>query len=66
MAAFFNFIAFTVFPMKVATTIGKGVVDTDVINLTTIGAALIAAIVWNLITWWWELPSSSSHTIVGV
>jgi len=65
LAAFFNFIAFTVFPLKVATTIGKGVVNPDVINLTVIAAALIAAITWNLLTWWWGLPSSSSHTLVG-
>ncbi len=65
MAAFFNFIAFTVFTHKVAQTMGKGVVDTDVINLNVIGAALVAAITWNLITWWWGLPSSSSHTLVG-
>jgi len=65
MAAFFNFIAFTVFPLKVATTIGKGVVDPDVLSLTVIGAALVAAIIWNLITWWLGLPSSSSHTLVG-
>ena len=65
MAAFFNFIAFTVFPLKVAHTMGKGVVDFEVINLNVIGAALIAAIIWNLITWWWGLPSSSSHTLVG-
>lgn len=65
MAAFFNFIAFTVFPLKVAHTIGKGVVEPDVINLNVLGAALVAAITWNLITWWWALPSSSSHTLVG-
>lgn len=65
MAAFFNFIAFTVFPLKVATTIGKGVVNPDVINLTVIAAALVAAIIWNIVTWWWGLPSSSSHTLVG-
>jgi PiT family inorganic phosphate transporter len=65
MAAFFNFIAFTVFPLRVATTIGKGVVEPDVLNLTVIGAALIAAITWNLLTWWMGLPSSSSHTLVG-
>lgn len=65
MAAFFNFIAFTVFPLKVAHTIGKGVVDPDVINLTVISSALVAAIAWNLLTWWWGLPSSSSHTLVG-
>ena len=64
-AAIFNFIAFTIFPLKVATTIGKGVINPDVINLTVITAALIAAITWNLLTWWWGLPSSSSHTLVG-
>jgi PiT family inorganic phosphate transporter len=65
MAAFFNFIAFLIFPLKVATTIGKGVVDPDAINLTVIAAAVFAAIVWNLITWWYGIPSSSSHTLVG-
>lgn len=44
---------------------GKGIVDPDVLNLTVIAAALIAAITWNLLTWWWGLPSSSSHTLVG-
>ena len=65
LAAVFNFIAFTVFPLKVATTIGKGVINPDVINLTVITSALIAAISWNLLTWWLGLPSSSSHTLVG-
>jgi inorganic phosphate transporter, PiT family len=65
MASFFNFIAFVIFPLKVATTIGKGVIEPDIINLNVIGAALIAAIIWNLLTWWWSLPSSSSHTLVG-
>jgi len=46
MAAFFNFIAFTVFPLKVAHTIGKGVVNPDVLNLTVIASALVAAIIW--------------------
>jgi PiT family inorganic phosphate transporter len=64
-AAVFNFIAFMVFPLKVATTMGKGVIDPEVINLTVIGAALLAAITWNLVTWWLGLPSSSSHTLVG-
>jgi PiT family inorganic phosphate transporter len=64
-AAFFNFIAFLVFSLKVATTIGKGVVNPEVINLTVIASALLAAIIWNLLTWWWGLPSSSSHTLVG-
>jgi len=65
MAAFFNFIAFVIFPLRVATTLFKGVVDPGVVNMNVIGAALIAAITWNLITWWWGLPSSSSHTLVG-
>ena len=65
MAAFFNFIAFIVFTPKVALTIGKGVVNPDVINLTVIASALVAAITWNLFTWWLGLPSSSSHTLVG-
>jgi len=65
MAAFFNFMAFLIFPLKVATTIGKGVVNPDVIDLTVIAAALVAAILWNLLTWWFGLPSSSSHTLVG-
>jgi len=65
LAAFFNFVAFLVFSLKVATTIGKGVVNPDVINLNVIASALIAAIIWNLLTWWWGFPSSSSHTLVG-
>jgi len=65
MAASCNFIAFLIFPLKVATTMGKGVIDPDIINLTVIASALVAAILWNLFTWWWGLPSSSSHTLVG-
>ncbi|HPT22213.1 MAG TPA: inorganic phosphate transporter [Bacteroidales bacterium] len=65
MAAFCNFIAFTIFPLKVAHTIGKGVVNPDVLTMTVIASALVAAIIWNLATWWWGLPSSSSHTLVG-
>ncbi|HKK43699.1 MAG TPA: inorganic phosphate transporter [Bacteroidales bacterium] len=65
MAAFFNFIAFLVFPLKVADTMSYGVVDANVINITVIASAIIAAIIWNLATWWLGLPSSSSHTLVG-
>ncbi|HEX2976974.1 MAG TPA: anion permease [Bacteroidales bacterium] len=65
LAAFFNFIAFTIFPMKVAATIGKDVVNPHVLDMTVIASALVAAIIWNLITWWLGLPSSSSHTLVG-
>lgn len=65
LAAVFNFVAFLVFPMKVATTMAKGVINPDVINLTVIAAAVVSAIIWNLVTWWLGLPSSSSHTLVG-
>ena len=65
LAATFNFLAFLIFPLKVATTIGKGVVNPDIISLNLIAAAVTAAITWNLITWWMGLPSSSSHTLVG-
>lgn len=64
-AAIFNFIAFLVFPLKVATTIGKGVIDPGIVSLPLIFSAISAAIIWNLLTWWWGLPSSSSHTLVG-
>ena len=65
LAATFNFVAFLVFPLKVATTMGKGVIHPDIITLNLIAAAILAAIIWNLITWWMGLPSSSSHTLVG-
>jgi PiT family inorganic phosphate transporter len=65
LAATFNFVAFLVFPLKVAKTIGSGVINTEIVTLELIAAAVIAAIIWNLITWWLGLPSSSSHTLVG-
>ncbi|MCJ7447581.1 MAG: inorganic phosphate transporter [Bacteroidales bacterium] len=65
LAATFNFLAFLIFPLRVATTIGKGVIDPDIVNLTLISSAVMAAIIWNLITWRLGLPSSSSHTLVG-
>jgi PiT family inorganic phosphate transporter len=65
LAAVFNFLAFLIFPLKVATTIGKGVINTEIVTLDLIAAAVTAAVIWNLITWWWGLPSSSSHTLVG-
>jgi inorganic phosphate transporter, PiT family len=65
LAAIFNFLAFLIFPLKVATTIGKGVIHPEIISLDLIASAIIAAITWNLITWWLGLPSSSSHTLVG-
>ena len=65
LAATFNFLAFLIFPLKVATTIGKGVINPDIVTLDLLAAAITAAIIWNLLTWWWGLPSSSSHTLVG-
>ncbi len=64
-AAFFNFIAFAVFELHVAGTIGKGIIDPTVVDMPVIIGALAGAIVWNLLTWWWGLPSSSSHALVG-
>ena len=64
-AAFFNFIAFLVFQTHVASTIGKGVVDAHVIDTAVVFAALTGGIVWDLITWWFGIPSSSSHALIG-
>ena len=64
-AAFFNFIAFLVFGLHVAKTIGKGTVQPEHITLAVVAAALVGAILWDLITWWWALPTSSSHALVG-
>ena len=64
-AAFFNFIAFLFFGLKVAATIGKGVVDPDCITIQVVTAGLVAAIFWNIVTWYGGIPSSSSHALVG-
>jgi PiT family inorganic phosphate transporter len=64
-AAFFNFVAFLFFGLHVAKTIGKGTIEVEYVTLSVITAALIGAIVWNLATWWFGLPSSSSHALVG-
>ena len=64
-AAFFNFIAFAVFPLHVASTIGSGVVHPASVDTAVILGALVGAIGWNLATWWWGLPSSSSHALIG-
>lgn len=63
-AAFFNFLAYAIFELNIADTISK-VVDTNVITLHVILAGIIAAILWNLLTWYLGIPSSSSHTLVG-
>src|SRR5476651_2114308 len=49
----------------VASTVGKGLVDTHAVTMTTVLSALLGAILWNLLTWWMGLPSSSSHALVG-
>jgi inorganic phosphate transporter, PiT family len=64
-AAFFNFVAAFGFGVSVAKTVGKGVVDSAVVDQWVILAGLIGAIVWDLITWAWGLPTSSSHALIG-
>ncbi|QSI76078.1 MULTISPECIES: inorganic phosphate transporter [Niveibacterium] len=64
-AAFFNFVAYFLFPLKVAATIGKGTIDPSIVDHYVIFGALMGAIVWNLITWWYGIPSSSSHALIG-
>jgi PiT family inorganic phosphate transporter len=65
MAAFFNFVAIFVVGLKVATTIGKGTIDPHVVDHYVIFGALVGAIVWNVITWYYGIPSSSSHALIG-
>jgi PiT family inorganic phosphate transporter len=65
LAAFFNFVALFVFQVKVATTVGKGIVDTGIVDPYLVFGALVGAIGWNLITWWYGIPSSSSHALIG-
>jgi inorganic phosphate transporter, PiT family len=64
-AAFFNFAAFAVFKLHVAGTIGKGIIPPEYVDMPVIIGTLAGAIGWNLLTWWWGLPSSSSHALVG-
>src|SRR5512135_1135493 len=64
-AAFFNFIAFLVFGLNVANTIGRGVIDSALVDHYVIFGALAGAILWNIITWYYGLPSSSSHALIG-
>src|ERR1043166_6918228 len=64
-AAFFNFIAFLVFGVHVAQTVGVGIVSADVVDARVVFGALMGAIWWNLITWWAGIPSSSSHALIG-
>ncbi len=64
-AAFFNFVAIFIFHLKVASTVGKGIVDASVIDHYVVFGALVGAITWNGITWWSGMPSSSSHALIG-
>lgn len=64
-AAFFNFIAFALFDVHVAKTIGKGVINPSIVDPMLIFAALLGAVIWNIITWYYGLPSSSSHALIG-
>lgn len=64
-AACFNFLAYFLFELKVAGTIGKGTIDPAIVDHFIIFGALIGAIVWNVVTWYYGIPSSSSHALVG-
>jgi inorganic phosphate transporter, PiT family len=65
MAAFFNFAALFVFHLSVAATIGRGIIDQGIVDHHVVFGALVGAIAWNLITWWYGIPSSSSHALIG-
>jgi inorganic phosphate transporter, PiT family len=64
-AAFFNVIAIFLFQLKVAATVGKGIVDPGVVDQYVVFGALVGAIAWNVLTWWYGIPSSSSHALIG-
>src|SRR5207244_12167208 len=64
MAAFFNLTG-ALLGGAVASTIGKGLVDTNIVTMPTVLAAVVAAFVWNITTWWFDLPSSSTHELIG-
>jgi inorganic phosphate transporter, PiT family len=64
-AAFFNFVALFIFGLSVAATIGKGMVDPTVVDTHVIFGALVGAITWNVVTWYYGIPSSSSHALIG-
>lgn len=65
LASFFNFIAILIFQLKVATTVGKGTIDPAVVDHYVVFGALVGAITWNLLTWYYGIPSSSSHALIG-
>src|SRR5688500_3175331 len=65
LAAVFNFVAQFIFQLKAAATVGKGIVDPTVVDHYVVFGALVGAIAWNVITWWYGIPSSSSHALIG-
>ncbi len=65
LAAAFNFIALFIFHLQVAATIGRGIIDQGVVDHYLVFGALVGAIAWNVITWWYGIPSSSSHALIG-
>ena len=64
-AAFFNFLAFAIFGVAVAATVGKGIVDPGIVDHNVVFGGLVGAIAWNIITWYYGIPSSSSHALIG-
>ena len=64
-AAFFNFVALFVFQLSVAATVGKGIVMPGIVDIHVVFGALVGAITWNLVTWYYGIPSSSSHALIG-
>src|SRR6476659_5655763 len=63
-AAFFNVLAIFIFHLSVAATVGKGIAHADAVDHHVVFGALIGAIAWNFVTWWWGIPSSSSHALI--
>ncbi len=64
-AAFFNFVAFLIFHLRVAATMGKGIIDPNYVDNQVIAATLLSACFWDILTWYWGLPTSSSHALIG-
>lgn len=64
-AAFFNLVAIFIFHLSVAATVGKGIAQPGVVDVHVVFGALIGAISWNLVTWYYGIPSSSSHALIG-
>ena len=64
-AAFFNFVAIFIFHLSVAATVGKGIVQPGIVDTHVVFGALVGAVTWNIITWYYGIPSSSSHALIG-